>query len=202
MPGIKTSIYDGAILITGDQIDFRGAVVGALVNGAVSAGQKSIVTDGTDSAGFSVGDKLINGLNGRAVGIVKTAATNLITLEKGSLCNIENNSSIEIAPKFECVAIMPLGKVADNLNASSTELSVLVPVNRNWFGTLAPNGAAWADHDDMVTRFGTTDEGSNALPTAYTFPSGTLIEGRWKAVAVSAGESAIVYVKAAPSQTF
>jgi hypothetical protein len=202
MPGIKTTIYDGAILITNDQIDFRGAVVGALVNGAVATGDKTIVTDGTDSAGFSVGDKLINGMNGRAVGIVQTAVTNLITLEKGSLCNIEDNATIEIAPKFECVAIMPLGKTASNLNESSTELTVLVPTDRHWFGTVAPNGAAWATHDDMVTRFGTSDEGSNALSTSYCFPSGTLIEGRWKAVAVGSGESAIIYVKASPSQTF
>lgn len=202
MPGIKTSIYDGAILITNDQIDFRGAVVGCLANGGIHAGQKSIVTDNTSAAGFSAGDKIINGMNGRAIGIVKTATTNLITLEKGSLCNVEDNSSIEIAPKFECVAIMPLGKTVTNVNNSSTELTVLIPTDRHWFGTLAPNGAAWATHDDMVTRFGTTDEGSAALSASYCFPSGTLIEGRWKAVAVGSGESAIVYVKAAPSQTF
>lgn len=202
MPGIKTSIYDGAILITNDQIDFRGAVVGCRANGAVGAGQKSIVTDNTSAAGFSAGDKIINGMNGRAIGIVKTATTNLITLEKGSLCNIEDNSTIEIAPKFECVAIMPLGKTDSNVNVSSTEITNLIPVDRNWFGTHAPNGAAWSSSNDMVTRFGTSDEGSTALATSYCFPSGTLIEGRWKAVQTTVGESAIVYVKAVPSQTF
>lgn len=202
MPGIKTSIYDGAIHILNDQIDLRGSVVGALANGAVGSGQKSIITDGTDSAGFSAGDKIINGLTGRAIGTVKTAATNLITLENGSLCNIQDNASIEIAPKFEIVAIMPLGKTVTNVNNSSTELTVLVPCNRNWFGTVAPNGAAWATHDDMITRFGSADEGSHALATTYCFPSGTLIEGRWKAAAVGTGEAAICYVKAAPSQTF
>ena len=202
MPGIKTTIYDGAIHMENDAIDLRGSVIGALANCAVAAGSTSIVTDGTDSANFSVGDKIVSGLTGRAIGIIKTAATNLITLEKGSLCNIEDNDSIEIAPKFEIVAIMPLGKTVSNLNASSTEITVLIPVNRNWFGTVAPNGGTWADHDDMVTRFGSRDEGSVALQTDYCWPSGILIEVRWKAVTVPADEAVICYLKAAPTQTF
>ena len=202
MPGIKTSIYDGAILITNDQIDFRGPVVGALTNCAHSKGDSTIVTDGTDSANFNVGDKLISGLTGKYIGTVSTAATNLITLEEGSRINIADNDSIETYPPFEIVAIMPLGKTDSNVNASSTELTVLVPVDRNWFGTVAPNGGTWATHDDMVTRFGTTDEGSAALLTTYCFPSGILIEGRWKAAAVGSGESAICYVKATPTRMF
>ena len=90
MPGIKSTIYDGAIHITGDAIDLRGVStkVGCLVNGAHPQGSVSIVTDGTDSAGFDVGDKLVSGLTGRAIGIVKTAATNLVTLTRGSLVSL------------------------------------------------------------------------------------------------------------------
>tara|TARA_R100001594_G_scaffold143879_1_gene192345 strand:+ start:1386 stop:1994 length:609 start_codon:yes stop_codon:yes gene_type:complete len=202
MPGIKSTIYDGAIHVSGDAIDLRGpsTKVGCLVNGAVSAGQTSIITDGTDSAGFDVGDKLVSGLTGRAVGIVKTAATNLITLEKGSLTSMVDNDSIELAPKFEIVGIMPIGKTSGGVNVSTALLDKLIPVNRNWFGTVAPNDATWTAHDDMVTRFGAADEGSSAVSSALQMASGVLLEGRWKMIDVT--EAFIIYLKAAPTQTF
>jgi len=202
MPGIKSTIYDGAIHVTGDAIDLRGpsTKVGILVNGAVSQGSKTIVVDTVDGAGFDVGDKLVSGLTGRAVGIVKTAATNLITLERGALCSLEDNDSIELAPKFEIVGIMPLGKTASGVNVSTALIDKLIPVNRNWFGTVAPNGAGWTAHDDMVTRFGAADEGSSAVSTALQMASGVLLEGRWKMIDVT--EAFIIYLKAAPTQTF
>ena len=202
MPGIKSTIYDGAIHITGDAIDLRGVrtKVGCLVNGAHPQGSVSIVTDGTDSAGFDVGDKLVSGLTGRAIGIVKTAATNLVTLTRGSLVSLEDNDSIELALKYEIVGIMPLGKTASGANASTALLDKLIPVNRNWPGTVAPNGAAWTAHDDMVTRFGAADEGSSAIATSLQMASGILLEGRWKMIDVT--EAFIIYLKSAPTQTF
>tara|TARA_Y100001937_G_scaffold65522_2_gene89656 strand:+ start:13758 stop:14372 length:615 start_codon:yes stop_codon:yes gene_type:complete len=204
MPGIKTTIYDACVMVNNTTFDLRGpaAKVGITANGPVSKGQKTIRVNGTDATGLDVGDKLVSGLTGNAIGIVESTTTNSITLVRGSLTSLINDDTIELAPRFEIVAIMPLGKTASDLNESSTELTVLIPVNRNWIGTLAPNGGTYSDFDDAVTRFGAGSETTKPLIASQCFPSGTLIEGRWKACGVGANEFAMLYLKASPSQTF
>lgn len=204
MPGIKTTIYDACVMVNNSTFDLRGpaAKVGITVNGAATRGQETIRVNGTDATGLDVGDKVVSGLTGKAIGIVESTTTNSVTLERGSLINLEDDDTIELAPKFEIVGIMPLGKTASNLNESSTELTVLIPVDRNWIGTLAPNGGTYSDFDDAVTRFGAGSETTKPLIASQCFPSGTLIEGRWKACGVGSGEFAMLYLKSAPSKSF
>ena len=205
MPIHKTSLYDATVILEGSgSLDLRGvaAKVGVLANGATSRGSKTIVVDGTDASGFDVGDKLISGLTGKALGVVKTATEFLITLERGCLQAVENNDSIELAPKFEIVGIMPLGSTDSNVNASDTEITSLIPCSTAYFGTHAPNAGTWTAHDDHITRFGAGAETGDDLSASYNFPSGTLIEGRWKKITLSATGTAVVYLKAASSQTF
>ena len=95
-----------------------------------------------------------------------------------------------------------LGANSSNTNESATSIDILIPCSTAYFGTLAPNGGAWASFDDNVTRFGAGAEVADILSTSLNLPSGTLFEGRWKKVSTNASGSAILYLKAATSQTF
>ena len=205
MPIHKTSLYDASLILAPNgTLDLRGvaAVVGIDVNGAHNAGTKTVVVDGTDATGFSAGDKVISGLTGEALGTVASSATNSVTFVNGIKHSLVDNDTLELAPKFEIVGIMPLGANTSNANESSTSIDILIPCSTAYFGTLAPNGEAWADHDDHVTRFGAGAEIGDILSTTLNLPSGTLFEGRWKKVSTNASGSAILYLKAATAQTF
>lgn len=204
MPIHKTSLYDASLVLqASDFLDLRGVAatfVGIDVNGQHSAGTKQVAVDGTAGTGFSQGDKVVSGLTGRAVGTVSFSDTNSVKFEKGIKETLADNDTLELAPRFEIVGIMPLGTGTSG-NLSTTNIDILIPSTTDYFGTLAPNGEAWGDHDDHVTKFGAGAEIGGILDTGLDLPSGTMFEGRWKKVSVSVG-SAIIYLKTATAQTF
>jgi len=204
MPIHKTSLYDASLVLqAGDFLDLRGltAVVGIDVNGQHSAGSKDVAVDGVSGAGFSAGDKVVSGLTGRAVGIVERTDTNSVGFVKGIKETLADNDTLELAPRYEIVAVMPLGVTVSSANASTTSVSVLIPSTTDYFGTLAPNGEAWVNHDDHVTKYGAGAEIGGVLDTGLDLPSGTMFEGRWKKVQISDG-NAIIYLKTTTAQTF
>jgi hypothetical protein len=203
MPIHKTSLYDASLVLQGgDFLDLRGvtAVIGIDVNGEHSAGSITVNVDGVSGEGFSRGDKVVSGLTGRAVGIVDRPTVNGVDFKKGIKHTLVDNDTLELAPKYEIVGIMPLGTGTGG-NLSTTNIDILIPSTTDYFGTLAPNGAAWVDHDDHITKFGAGAEIEGVLDTGLDLPSGTMFEGRWKKVSVSVG-TAILYLKTATSQTF
>ena len=206
MPIHKTSLYDASLILAPNgTLDLRGvaAVVGIDVNGAHNAGTKTVVVDGTDATGFSAGDKVISGLTGEALGTVASSATNSVTFVNGIKHSLVDDDTLELAPKFEIVGIMPLGSTGTSGgNESDVEIDVLIPCSTAYFGTLAPNGGSWPAFDDHVTRFGAGAEIGDVLSTSLDLPSGTLFEGRWKKISVTGNGSAIIYLKAATAQTF
>ena len=192
MPGIKTSIYDGAVHVDAGTLDLTGSI-NTLTNGAVSAGTKIITVDGTDAAdNFTAGDKIVNGANGIAIGTVASVdSATQITLKNGALTKLNDNDPISKWVPFEIAAIQT---ITDN-----TELTVLLPVNNKWIGTHLASGATWAETAD--DNFGARAS-SAGTGLADVFTKGITIEGRWKKVTVGTAESVICYLKASPAQTF
>tara|TARA_Y100000592_G_scaffold52928_2_gene83604 strand:+ start:2628 stop:3248 length:621 start_codon:yes stop_codon:yes gene_type:complete len=206
MPIHKTSLYDASLILAASgTLDLRGpsAAHGITVDGVHSAGTKSVTVADVAGTGLSAGDKVISGLTGRAVGTVASSATNTVTFVNGIKHTLVDDDTLELAPKFEIVGIMPLGSAStSNVNESDTEIDILIPCSTAYFGTLAPNGGTWTSFDDHITRFGAEGEIGDILATGLELPSGTLFEGRWKKISLSSKGSAIVYLKAATSQTF
>ena len=205
MPIHKTSLYDASLILAPNgTLDLRGvtAVVGITVDGVHNAGTKAVTVADVAGTGFSAGDKVVSGLTGRAVGVVASSATNTVTFVNGIKHTLVDDDTLELAPKFEIVGIMPLGANTSDANESSTSIDILIPCSTAYFGTLAPNGGTWTSFDDHVTRFGAGAEIGDVLSTSLNLPSGTLFEGRWKKVSTNASGSAILYLKAATAQTF
>ena len=198
MPGIKASIYDGAINLTeAVELDLSG--IGpvfankTLINGAVNSGVK-VLTVGTVSAStnFSVGDKLVDALSNRAIGTIASIdSTTQITLQNGSHIPLANNAVISKWMPFEIVAIQCY---------EAAVLDVLVPVTNHWPGTVAADGGTYAPHASFGIE--ATSGSGAAFATDAAFGVGVTIEGRWKYVSTTGGDSVVCYLKAAPSQTF
>tara|TARA_R110002167_G_scaffold7683_9_gene36174 strand:+ start:4990 stop:5586 length:597 start_codon:yes stop_codon:yes gene_type:complete len=198
MPGIKTSLYDGCIALSeAVELDLSG--IGpvfankTLINGAVNRGVKILTTDGTHSTvNFSAGDKLVDALSNRAIGTIASVDSNTqITLQRGTLIPIADNAVLSKWMKFEIVAIQTI---------EAAILDILVPVTNHWVGTLAADGGTYAAHADFGIE-ATAGSGA-ALTTAGAFGVGVTIEGRWKYVSATTGDTVLCYLKAAASQTF
>jgi hypothetical protein len=195
MPGIKSSIYDGAVYLNGDVLDLSGTT-GTLINLAAGypAGTKVFAVDGGTS-NLSVGDKVINGGTGKALGIIKTVdSSTQITLERPSLNSVSNNDPINIAPKYEIVAIQTLNPDS----GGACDIDILWPANTKWPGTHNPGGLTWSSN--TLADFGAVSGDGSAFHIGEPLPGGTTIEGRWTKVSVT--EEAICYLKAVPTQTF
>ena len=192
MPGIKTSIYDGAVHLDASSLDLTGTI-NTLANGAFAAGRKVITVDGTAAGtNFSAGDKVVNGANGIAIGVIASVdSSTQITLERGSKTKINDNDPISKWVPFEIVAIQAI--------TTATELSTLIPVNNRWPGTTLASGATWAETAD--DNFGAKASSAGAV-LDDVLEAGTTIEGRWKAVTVITAKSVMCYLKASPSQSF
>ena len=192
MPGIKTSLYDGAVHVDASTLDLTGTI-NTLSNGGTAVGAKVITVDGTSAVtNFSAGDKIINGATGIAIGTIASVdSVTQITLKRGSKVVINDNDPISKWVPFEIVAIQAI--------TDSTELTTLVPVNNKWPGTTLASGATWAETAD--DNFGAIASSAGTV-LADVIGTGTTIEGRWKKVTVGTAESVICYLKASPSQTF
>ena len=198
MPAIKTSIYDGAISLTGAvELDLsgRGPVFAneTLMNGAVNRGTKVLTVDETSAVtNFNVGDKLVDALSNKAIGIIASIdSATQITLRNGSLIPLADDAVLSKWMPFEIVAIQSIEAGA---------LDILVPVTNHWPGTVAADGGTWAPHADFGIE---ASAGSGAAFAAdMVFGDGFTIEGRWKYISYTANDSIICYLKASPSQTF
>lgn len=198
MPGIKASIYDGAIALTGAvELDLsgRGPVFAneTLINGALNRGVKVLTVDETSAVtNFSVGDKLVDALSNRAIGTIASIdSATQITLKNGSLIPLANNAVISKWMPFEIVAIQCMEAGA---------LDILVPVTNHWPGTVAADGGTYAPHASFGIE--ATSGSGAAFAADMVFGVGVTIEGRWKYASFTASDSVVCYLKAAPSQTF
>ena len=202
MPGIKSTIYDGAIIINDNKnLDLSG--IGpvfankTLINGAVNRGVKVLTVDGTSAAtNFSAGDKLVDALSNRAIGTIESIdSATQITLKNGSHIPLADDAVISKWMPFEIVAIQAL---------EASTIDALVPITNRWPGTLAADGGTYVPHSDYQTiPAGTTaNVAGAALETDQALTAGTTLEGRWKLVGSTANDQIVCYLKAAPTQTF
>ena len=202
MPGIKSTIYDGAIIINDNKnLDLSG--IGpvfankTLINGAVNRGGKVLTVDGTSAAtNFSAGDKLVDALSNRAIGTIESIdSATQITLKNGSHIPLADDAVISKWMPFEIVAIQAL---------EASTIDALVPITNRWPGTLAADGGTYVPHSDYQTiPAGTTaNVAGAALETDQALTAGTTLEGRWKLVGSTANDQIVCYLKAAPTQTF
>ena len=202
MPGIKSTIYDGAIIINANKnLDLSG--IGpvfankTLINGAVNSGVKVLTVDGTSAAtNFSAGDKLVDALSNRAIGTIESIdSATQITLKNGSHIPLADDAVISKWMPFEIVAIQAL---------EASTIDALVPITNRWPGTLAADGGTYVPHSDYQTiPSGTTaNVAGAALETDQALTAGTTLEGRWKLVGSTANDQIVCYLKAAPTQTF
>ena len=202
MPGIKSTIYDGAIIINDNKnLDLSG--IGpvfankTLINGAVNRGVKVLTVDGTSPAtNFSAGDKLVDALSNRAIGTIESIdSATQITLKNGSHIPLADDAVISKWMPFEIVAIQAL---------EASTIDALVPITNRWPGTLAADGGTYVPHSDYQTiPSGTTaNVAGAALETDQALTAGTTLEGRWKLVGSTANDQIVCYLKAAPTQTF
>ena len=202
MPGIKSTIYDGAIIINDNKnLDLSG--IGpvfankTLINGAVNRGVKVLTVDGTSAAtNFSAGDKLVDALSNRAIGTIESIdSATQITLKNGSHIPLADDAVISKWMPFEIVAIQAL---------EASTIDALVPITNRWPGTLAADGGTYVPHSDYQTiPSGTTaNVAGAALETDQALTAGTTLEGRWKLVGSTANDQIVCYLKAAPTQTF
>ena len=202
MPGIKSTIYDGAIIINANKnLDLSG--IGpvfankTLINGAVNRGVKVLTVDGTSAAtNFSAGDKLVDALSNRAIGTIESIdSATQITLKNGSHIPLADDAVISKWMPFEIVAIQAL---------EASTIDALVPITNRWPGTLAADGGTYVPHSDYQTiPSGTTaNVAGAALETDQALTAGTTLEGRWKLVGSKANDQIVCYLKAAPTQTF
>ena len=202
MPGIKSTIYDGAIIINANKnLDLSG--IGpvfankTLINGAVNRGVKVLTVDGTSPAtNFSAGDKLVDALSNRAIGTIESIdSATQITLKNGSHIPLADDAVISKWMPFEIVAIQAL---------EASTIDALVPITNRWPGTLAADGGTYVPHSDYQTiPSGTTaDVAGAALENDQALTAGTTLEGRWKLVGSTANDQIVCYLKAAPTQTF
>ena len=194
MPGIKTSIYDGAVCLeNAASLDLRG-YTGVQVSGAHNRGITSLRVKTVDATTvFSAGDKVVDD-SGNPLGTIDSVSSSTnINFKNGIKSAVAGDIYIETAPKFEIVAIQVI---------LATVLNVLQPVNSKWPGTVNPAGGTWAE--SAVTDFGAYDNGSTAVGQvlADSIGVGVTIEGRWKRAEVGSGECIICYLKASPLQTF
>ena len=202
MPGIKSTIYDGAIIINDNKnLDLSG--IGpvfankTLINGAVNRGVKVLTVDTTSAAtNFSAGDKLVDALSNRAIGTIESIdSATQITLKNGSHIPLADDAVISKWMPFEIVAIQAL---------EASTIDALVPITNRWPGTLAAAGGTYVPHSDYQTiPAGTTaNVAGAALETDQALTAGTTLEGRWKLVGSTANDQIVCYLKAAPTQTF
>ena len=202
MPGIKSTIYDGAIIINANKnLDLSG--IGpvfankTLINGAVNRGVKVLTVDWTSPAtNFSAGDKLVDALSNRAIGTIESIdSATQITLKNGSHIPLADDAVISKWMPFEIVAIQAL---------EASTIDALVPITNRWPGTLAADGGTYVPHSDYQTiPSGTTaDVAGAALENDQALTAGTTLEGRWKLVGSTANDQIVCYLKAAPTQTF
>ena len=202
MPGIKSTIYDGAIIINDNKnLDLSG--IGpvfankTLINGAVNRGVKVLTVDGTSAAtNFSAGDKLVDALSNRAIGTIESIdSATQITLKNLSHIRLADDAVISKWMPFEIVAIQAL---------EASTIDALVPITNRWPGTLAADGGTYVPHSDYQTiPSGTTaDVAGAALENDQALTAGTTLEGRWKLVGSTANDQIVCYLKAAPTQTF
>ena len=202
MPGIKSTIYDGAIVVNANKdLDLSG--IGpvfankTLINGAVNRGVKVLTVDGTSAAtNFSAGDKLVDALSNRAIGTIESIdSATQITLKNGSHIPLADDAVISKWMPFEIVAIQAL---------EASTIDALVPITNRWPGTVAADGGTYVPHSDYQTiPSGTTaDVAGAALENDQALTAGTTLEGRWRFVGSTVGDQLVCYLKAAPTQTF
>ena len=210
MPAIKTSLYDGAVNLDDTTLDLSGkcAIVNNGSNIAIGA---TAIAYNAGHATISAGDEIygVDSVSGsgelRHAGTVDSVtvdsgsvgsgnAAGTITLTAGSKISFLNDEFIiNSVPKFEIVAIQI---------AKSGALSDVVPVTNNYPGHFLSNGVtAWND-DYNVTYYGAADGAAGVALTTLDFDGGVILEGRWKKVTMSDGDSAICYLKAVPSQSY
>tara|TARA_R100001126_G_C4837516_1_gene155157 strand:+ start:176 stop:784 length:609 start_codon:yes stop_codon:yes gene_type:complete len=202
MPGIKSTIYDGAIVVN-DNKDLDLSGIGpvfankTLINGAVNRGVKVLTVDGTSAAtNFSAGDKLVDALSNKAIGTIESIdSATQITLKNGSHIPLADDAVISKWMPFEIVAIQAL---------EASTIDVLVPITNRWPGTVAADGGTYVPHSDYQTiPSGTTaNVAGAALENDQALTAGTTLEGRWRFVGSTAADQLVCYLKAAPTQTF
>jgi len=202
MPAIKTTIYDGSVFLRNDALDLSG--IGpvfadkTLMNGATNRGAKVLTVDGTSAAtNFSAGDKLVDALSNRAIGTIASVdSSTQITLKNGSHIPLADDAVLSKWVPYEIAHIHFVGLGSSDAGVSHVE--TLIPVTTRWVGTHLPDGATWASK--TLEDFGADSGDGTALDNGMIFAAGVAIDGRWKYVDID--DEAIVYLKAAPTQTF
>ena len=198
MPGIKATIYDGAISVYGaTELDLSG--IGpvfankTLIDRAHSSGVK-VLNVKTVSAvtNFSAGDKLVDALSNKAIGTIASVdSATQITLKNGSHIPLADDAVLCKWMPYEIVAIQCV---------EVGVIDVLVPSNLKWPGTVSSDGGTHAPHSDFGIE---ASAGSGAaFPNDMTVAAGTTLEGRWKYISATTDDTFICYLKATPSQTF
>ena len=197
MASNKTSLYDGQIHILNSSLDLTGKQ--ALANGAVAIGDTVIAYD-TGDVSLSAGDELY-GSAPTGSGKIKHIGTidsiteagsagsfnGNITLTSGSKIALANNTCImKDLPKFEIAAIQVI---------IAGTLSNLIPCENRFPRTIQADGQTAFDDTHEVNYYGSAD-GTSGVAVSGIIDSGLTLEGRWKHVTISSGDSCICHLKA------
>lgn len=200
MPSNKTSLYDGQVHILDDTLDLTGKI--GLADGAYTAGSTTLTYD-TGTVDFVAGDEVYGCEatgSGRIkhIGTVSSVSVNsgtsaggdldaTITLTAGAkISGADNSHIIKDLPKFEIAAIQII---------ISGTLTNLIPAENRFPRTIQADGATSFDDGFEVSYYGAAD-GSAGVAVSGAIDAGITIEGRFKNVTISSGDSAICHLKA------
>lgn len=201
MPSNKTSLYDGHVHISNSTLNLTGKQ--ALVNNGsnIAKGDTVIAYDNGDVS-LSAGDELY-GSEPTGSGRIKHIGTidsitesgsagsfaGNITLTSGSKIALANNTFLmKDPPKFEIVAIQMI---------ITGTLTNLIPAENRFPRTIQADGVTSFDDTHEVNYYGATD-GAAGAAVSGSIEAGIVIEGRFKNVTISSGDSAICHLKATP----
>ena len=195
MPGIKTSIYDGVLWVEGaESVDFQRSSGAHAV--ATNPGTKVVTVD-ANGANLTAGMQVVNGRTGNAIGTVVSSTGTTVTFENGTKEALELNDPLDRAPKFEIVAIQAI--------TDAFEIGTLVPVHNGYPGTRnSSDDAAWETDGQAYSKsvYGTRTVAAGGETMSLAIGVGITLEGRWKFITGDGSKAMMVYIKAAPSQTF
>ena len=199
MPSNKTSLYDGQVHILNSTLDLTGKQ--ALVNNGsnIAMGDTVIGYDNGDVS-LSAGDELY-GSEPTGSGRIKHIGTIDSVTESGSAGSFAGNitltsgSKIALADDTFLMKDLPKFEIAAIQVVIAGTLTNLIPAENRFPRTIQADGVTSFDDTHEVNYYGATD-GSAGAAVSGVIDAGITIEGRFKKVTISSGDSAICHLKA------
>ena len=206
MPGIKSTIYDGAVYLSSDTLDLTGVtamtvnLAAGYAKGSTStiivadAAPTTVITEGSDHSYylFDIGSRVYT-VNEEYIGTVKSITATTLVFHDNIKATLADDDVLYRERKFEIVGILTLGPLTSGVG--TTEIDKLIPVNSKWWGSHAPGGGTWVE--TAGRDFGAVaDDGTVYDETGVDLNSGTFLEGRWKFLTVTG--NVVCYLKACP----